>query len=82
MCTQAAPANRHLGDGPGMTLKHKVLVVSVLAGLLLWLADAAVHFLFFHDEPFLDLLPLRAPTGETVQCELYARNRIESPCCM
>lgn len=65
-----------------MAIKHKVLVVSVLVGLLLWVADAGVHFLFFPDEPVLGLLPLTAATGETGQCGLYARNRIEGPCCM
>ena len=47
-----------------MALKHKVLVVSVLAGLLFWVADAGVHFLFFHDAPFLDVLILAVPPYE------------------
>ncbi len=44
-----------------MALKHKVPAVSVLAGLLLWVAAVVVDVLFFHDEPFLDMLILAVP---------------------
>ena len=47
-----------------MTVKRKVLVVSVLIGLGAWGADALLDWVFFYEGSFLDLLITNVPPHE------------------
>lgn len=51
-----------------MTLRHKVLGVAVLVGLLLWVADTVVDFLFFNEQR-RELRQVTDPFGRTIQAD-------------
>ena len=51
VCTRAAPANRHFGDGPDMTLRQDVLGASTVAGLPLRVVNAVAQIV----EPLCDI---------------------------
>ena len=54
-----------------MKTEHKVLLLSVLAGLAVWLADAIVDYLVFYEGTFWGLLVLEVPLHE-----LYFRSLV------
>ena len=47
-----------------MKPKHKIISLSVLAGVGYWIADAVFDFFFFYEESFLDLLIFDIPAHE------------------
>ena len=52
-----------------MSARSRVLILSGLAGIAVWVIDAALDAAVFHGGPFLDLLVLRAPPHEVyVRC--------------
>ena len=42
-----------------MKIEHRALLLGLIAAASFWVLDAALSFLFFHEETFLDLLILK-----------------------
>jgi len=51
-------------EEPVMKIEYKIILISIFLGLLIWIIDAVLDFLFFYKGTFLELLITNVPAHE------------------